>query len=97
MKYAIEDHNMSTKGPQPQALYEIKIQGQLDQSWQAYFNDLSAVLTHPDGLATTTLIAPIVDQPALRGLLCKLWDLNLTLISVRQLATDWEKKEKENE
>lgn len=84
---------MSSKGIKPQRLYEIKIQGQLDQSWEAYFNDFTAVLTHTDGLSTTTLVAPIVDQSALRGLLCKLWDLNLTLISVRQLEADHKKEQ----
>jgi hypothetical protein len=39
-------------------------------------------------MPTTTLVGPVVDQAALRGLLCRLWDLNLTLISVRRLAAD---------
>ncbi len=43
----------------------------------------------------TTLICPVVDQAALRGLLCRLWDLNLALIAVRRVVID--DKEKENE
>jgi len=37
------------------------------------------------GLLVTTLAGPVAGQAALRGILCKLWDLNLTLISVRSL------------
>jgi len=36
------------------------------------------------GLLVTTLTGPVADQAALRGILCKLWDLNLTLISIVQ-------------
>jgi hypothetical protein len=67
------------------AIYEIQVQGELDQSWEAYFYGLVISSTQIAGSPNTTLVASVVDQPALRGLLCKLWDLNLTLISVRLL------------
>lgn len=73
-----------------QTIYEIKVQGQLDRSWEVYFKGL-AVTPGPLGEQappTTTLVGPVIDQSALRGLLCKLWDLNLTLISVRRLEPD---------
>jgi hypothetical protein len=78
-----------------QIIYEIQVQGELDPSWQTFFNGLVIRLGHDVGPSpTTTLISSVTDQAALRGLLCKLWDLNLTVISVRQLEADRKKEEK---
>ncbi|MBN2550881.1 MAG: hypothetical protein JXB15_17085 [Anaerolineales bacterium] len=79
-----------------QTVYEIKVQGELDQSWETFFKGLAVRPGHPEGQAapTTILVGPMTDQSALRGLLCKLWDLNLTLISVRRLEEDLELGEK---
>ena len=87
---------MSSNNKNSQAIYEIRVQGELDQSWKSYFNGFAITLAHTNESPTTTLIATVVDQPALRGLLCKLWDLNLILISVRHLEAD-RKKEKGND
>jgi hypothetical protein len=74
---------MSSVDNNPQAIYEIVVQGELDQSWQQWFNGLTVTLTNArEQSPTTILVGPIADQAALRGMLCKLWDLNLTLISV---------------
>ena len=71
------------------AIYEIQVQGELDPGWQQWFNGLAITLTHTGGRPpATTLVGPVADQSALRGLLCKLWDLNLTLISVRRVEVD---------
>jgi hypothetical protein len=59
--------------------YEIKIKGHLDQRWSEWFADLK--LTPLDG-DVTLLAGPLPDQPALHGLLERIRDLNLTLISV---------------
>jgi hypothetical protein len=60
--------------------YEIHIQGHLDPQWSDWFENMT--LTHnPDG--TTTLAGPVVDQAALYGLLDKLRDLAVPLISVQ--------------
>jgi hypothetical protein len=81
----------------PQAIYEIQVQGELDQGWETCFDGLAVTLTYTsEQPPTTTLIGPVADQAALRGMLCKLWDLNLTLISVRRIEAD-SKKEKEND
>lgn len=74
-----------------QAVYEIRVKGELDLSWEAFFKDMTIA---PDHLGeqtppTTTLVVPVIDQAYLRGLLCKLWDLNLTLVSIRRLAPDF--------
>jgi hypothetical protein len=59
--------------------YEIKIKGHLDQSWSESFAGLK--LTHLEGNATL-LSGSLHDQAALHGLLERVRDLNLTLISV---------------
>jgi hypothetical protein len=62
------------------ARYEIRIGGQLDQRWSAWFHGL--ILTHEaDG--TTTLSGPVPDQAALHGILAKVRDLGIVLISVK--------------
>ncbi len=59
--------------------YVIRVKGHLDTSWQAWFDNLS--ITHKsDG--TTLLSGPIRDQAALYGLLFKMRDLGLTLLSL---------------
>ncbi|MFZ0158477.1 MAG: hypothetical protein WAL50_05555 [Kineosporiaceae bacterium] len=58
---------------------EIRLKGHLDSRWTAWFDGLT--LTHEsDG--TTVLDGPVVDQAALYGLLHKVRDLGLPLVSV---------------
>ncbi|MGO4186443.1 hypothetical protein [Pseudarthrobacter sp. TAF60_1] len=59
--------------------YDIRIGGHLDQHWSAWFDDL--VVT-PEADGTTTLSGPVADQAALHGVLTKVRDLGLVLISV---------------
>jgi hypothetical protein len=59
--------------------YEIKIKGQLDQRWSEWFAGLT--LTYLEG-NMTLLSGSLDDQAALHGLLERIRDLNLTLISV---------------
>lgn len=67
--------------PEPRR-YEFRINGHLDLSWARWFEGL--ILIHEsDG--TTTLIGPVIDQAALHGLLTKLRDLGVTLISVQTI------------
>ena len=60
-------------------LYEIRVKGHLDDRWIEWFDGLS--FTH-DGDGTTILRGPVVDQAALHGVLRKVRDLALTLVSV---------------
>jgi len=71
---------MSSTTPQEQHgdWYEIRIQGRLDERWSTWFDELN--LSHEDG--TTVLRGPVTDQAALHGLLHKLRDLGLPLLSV---------------
>jgi hypothetical protein len=59
--------------------FEIKIRGHLDGSWSDWFASLE--LTHLEG-NETLLTGVLPDQAALHGLLERIRDLNLTLISV---------------
>jgi hypothetical protein len=74
-------------------VYEIQVQDQLDQEWQQWFDGLAVTLTNAGGpQLTTTLVGTVADQAALRGMLCKLWDLNLALVSVRRVMMDREEE-----
>ena len=66
--------------------YEIRVRGHLDQRWTGWFDGMS--LSRPaDG---STVIAGVVDQAALHGLLQRLRDLGLPLISLTSFDTDSE-------
>ncbi len=73
--------------------YEIRIEGRLDAQWQDWFDGMSVTL-EADG--TTLLSGPVPDQPALYGLLRKVRDLGLPLISVNQM-TDTLNRQNSNE
>lgn len=62
-------------------LYEIRIEGHLDDRWQDWFDGMSIKLEE-DG--TTLLSGPVPDQPALYGILRRVRDLGLPLVSVSQ-------------
>lgn len=64
--------------------YQIKLQGHLNQHWQGWFDDLEIILT-TDGY--TILSGCIIDQAALHGVLKKIRNLGLTLISVNPQTT----------
>jgi hypothetical protein len=63
----------------PTQRYEIRVIGHLAPRWAAWFEGLT-LTAHDDG--TTVIDGPIVDQSALHGLLRKLGDLGLPIISV---------------
>ena len=58
---------------------EIRVRGQIDERWSGWFEDLTVTHTAQD---ETLLSGPVVDQAALYGLLSKLRDLGLPLVSV---------------
>jgi hypothetical protein len=64
------------------ARYEVRLQGHLDARWAAWFDGLS-LKRESDG--TTVIQGPIADQAALHGLLRKVNDLGLALISVTRI------------
>jgi hypothetical protein len=86
--------NKTTSGHSlPWPVYEIQVRGELDRDWQQWFNGLDVTPAAPgEQPPTTVLVGPVPDQAALRGMLCKLWDLNLTLISLRRIDMDSEQE-----
>jgi hypothetical protein len=62
--------------------YEIRLKGRLDARWAAWFGGLR--LTH-EGDGTTVIHGPVVDQAALHGVLQKVRDVGLPLVSVMQV------------
>jgi len=59
--------------------YELRIGGHLDQRWTAWFDGMTLTHEH-DG--TTTLRGDVHDQAALHGLIAKIRDIGVTLISI---------------
>lgn len=60
-------------------IYEIRVKGQLDQQWSAWFEGLT--ISH-DGDGNTVLRGPLVDEAALHGVLIKVRNLALPLLSL---------------
>jgi hypothetical protein len=81
--------------PYPAESYEILVQGQLDSLWGQWFEGmtLSNVENGESGVACTMISGPVADQPALHGLLIKIRDLNLKLLSVRRIKAGTKKAE----
>lgn len=63
--------------------YAVNVQGHLDDHWAGWLGELT-VTRNDDG--TTTLVGPVTDQAALHGLLAKIRDLGLPLISVTSIT-----------
>ena len=79
------ERQTSTPDPRGAGSYEIRFTGHLDAHWAAWFDGLT-VSHQSDG--TTVISGPIADQAALHGLLQRVRDLGLPLVSVRQVEGD---------
>ncbi len=76
----------NTRGPdgeinQPM-IYQIRVEGHLGRQWANRFEELNITLKD-DG--TTLLTGPVVDQAALHGILRRIRDLGITLISINSV------------
>ena len=71
----------ATRGRVP-ATYHLRVEGHLDQHWAPWFGDLT-LTQESDG--TTSFTGVISDQAALHGMLSKIRDLGVTLISVARV------------
>ena len=67
---------------EPATRYEIRVAGVLDSRWSAWFEGLEVT---GEESGQTTIAGPVADQAALHGLLAKVRDLGLKLISVRTI------------
>lgn len=70
--------NNGTEPVQPM-IYQIRVKGHLGSHWKSVFEDLTITL---DDDRETILTGPVIDQAALHGLLRKIRDLGLPLVSV---------------
>jgi hypothetical protein len=76
---------MSTGQDPASGRYEIRVKGHLESRWAVWLDGMT--LTHEaDG--TTSIHGPVIDQAALHGVLHRLRDTGLPLISVTQLDLD---------
>ena len=64
------------------SIYIIHVRGELDPAWSAWFDGMSIKSSNASGDTETVISGPVSDQAHLRGILNKLWDLNLELVSV---------------
>ena len=62
--------------------YEIRVQGHLDGSWSDWFNGLDVT---PQDNGETLIAGHVRDQAALQGILTKIFNLRLLLISLRRI------------
>ena len=66
--------------------YQIKVLGKLDEAWSDWFSDMTVTCERESSAPPiTTLTGPVADQSVLRGILNRIWDLNLALISMNQI------------
>ncbi len=77
----------NSQSPKP-TLYEIRVQGHLRPEWTTWFDGLAVEVRGEH----TRLRGLIADQPALYGLLKRVRDLGLPLLSVNQIETDVEEE-----
>ena len=69
-----------------ESVYEIRVMGKLDRSWSDWFDGFT--ISYRNG--ETLLVGAVVDQAALLGLLAKISNLNLVLLSVNLLESQAE-------
>ena len=62
--------------------YQIQVQGWISKRWASWFDGMTIAYEEINGSPVTTLTGAVADQAALRGILNRIWDLNLMLISV---------------
>lgn len=72
----------TTDQPNEPGWYEIRLQGHLEPRWSTWFDGMSLT---PETGGTTVLNGHVMDQAALHGLLARIRDLGLPLVSVTQV------------
>lgn len=78
-----------TQSPAIPTSYEIWVEGLVPGEWSEWFDDMEISHTGDNReRPITLLIGRVKDQAALRGLLGKIWNLNLTLIALFRLEVD---------
>ena len=80
-------------GPNQPLVYEIRIKGHLGRKWKDWFEGMSITL---EDNGDTRITGPVVDQAALHGLVKKVRDLGLPLISVNRVVSGQAKSPDDN-
>jgi len=85
-RYKVMSNKLEPKPtPSQPVIYQIRLKGHLNSQWTDWFEELTITLEE-DG--DTLLTGPVVDQAALHGLLKKVRDLGMPLVSVCPLEND---------
>ncbi len=71
-----------------QATYQIRVKGNLDRKWSDWFDGFTVT---PQANGETLMTGPVADQSALHGLLAKIRDLGLPLLSVNRVEIEGER------
>lgn len=80
------EHNINPDCP---VIYQITVQGYLDESRSDWFDGMDIEpQVDADGRSVTKLTGKVVDQAALHGLLRKLYDLGLSLLTIKRIELD---------
>jgi hypothetical protein len=81
-KGSMMEHSNRQFGASEPEYYQIRVKGWLERRWEHWFDGLQLSIDHD----TTLLEGSLVDQAALYGVLLKIRDLGLPLLSVQRLA-----------
>ncbi len=76
---------MAVAGVSQEVYYEIQIEGALDSDWSDTFSGMVIYARSETSPILTTLRGPVLDQAQLRGILNKMWDLNLKLVYLKRI------------
>jgi len=76
---------MDQNTPNQQNTYRIRVKETLDHSFTDWLGSLSLI---PQENGETLIIGSFSDQPALRGFLEQLWNLNITVINVERIKNE---------
>ena len=81
----MSDNLRANLDPARSVVYRIRVKGHLDPQWAEWFEGMTVT---PENNGDSLVTGPVVDQAALHGLLKKVRDLSLPLLSVTRLEQD---------
>lgn len=79
----MSDKHQTASQPDQPTIYQIRVKGHLDEQWTDWFGDVSI---EQEKNGDTLITCPVIDQAALFGLLKRIRDLGISLISINQVS-----------